>query len=51
MPKKQVHQYANFMHNNNTEFPGGVGWVPGHYVVTPTQVELSWAVTKLCRLL
>ena len=26
---------------------GGVGWGggPSHYVVTPTRVELSWAVT------
>ena len=34
------------LHNNNTEFPGVVGWAgvggPSHYVVTPTQVELSW---------
>ena len=38
------------LHNNNTEFHGVGGWCgPGHYVVTPTQVEvelsLSWAAT------
>ena len=36
------------LHNNNMEFHGwggGVGWVPTNYVVTPTRVELSWAVT------
>ena len=32
------------LHNNNMEFHG-VGWGPTHYLVTPTRVELSWAVT------
>ena len=32
------------LHNNNMEFHG-VGWGPTHYLVTPTRVELSWALT------